>query len=503
MAVTLDELIELNGSAKSKFQTLDDSRGQVLTRARDAALLTIPSVLPDDGHDEEATLDTPYQGLGAKLVNNLSSKLLLTLLPPNTSFYRLMVSEEIKEAAEASGRTDELSESESKLVAIEQEGLKQIEREALRVPSFEMFKSVIITGNALGYKLETGMKSYRLDQWVIRRDFEGNPLEFITKENINIEALDDEIKNQLEVDEETKKVVVYTRAILSEGTWIEYQEVEDVVVQGSEKNYSKEDLPYIPLRWTSINGENYGRGLVEQYLGDFRSLEALYQLLVETAAVSARTIFGIKPGSVTDMDALNDAQNGETILGDLEEDLTVLRVEKGSDLSTPSQLVDTLTRRLEQAFLSSSSVARDSERTTATEIRYMAADLEESLGGVYSILSLEYQLPLARVLLKQLEVDTDGLDVIIITGVEALGRNNDLEKLRQFTGLLQELGNPELVFQVMNVQEYVKAMADAVGLDGARFIKSGEQQGQEKAQAQEDEAVSAGTQAIAQQAAKQ
>ena len=503
MALSLDELIELHGTAKGQFQKLDDARGAVLTRARDASKLTIPSVLPDDGHDEEATLDTPYQGLGAKLVNNLSSKLLLTLLPPNTSFYRLMVNEEIKEQAEASGKTDELSETETKLVSIEQEGLKQVEREALRVPSFEMFKSVIITGNALGYKLETGMKSYRLDQYVLRRDFEGNPLEFITKENVNIESLDEDIRNSLEVDDDVKKVTVYTRALLSEGDWIEYQEVEDVVVDGSEVTYKPEKLPYIPIRWTSINGENYGRGLVEQYLGDFRSLEALYQLLLESSAVGARTIFGLKPGSATDIDDLNEAQNGEVILGDLEDDLTVLRVEKGADLQPPAQLLDTLTRRLEQAFLSASSVARDSERTTATEIRFMAADLEESLGGVYSILSLEYQLPLARILLEQLDVDTDGLDVIIITGVEALGRNNDLEKLRQFTGLIQELGNPELIFQVMNVSEYIKAMADAVGLDGARFIKTEETQGAEKQQAQEDEAISAGTQAIASQATKQ
>ncbi len=55
MALSLDELIELNGTAKASFQTLDDARGSVLTRARDASALTIPSVLPNDGHDEEAT----------------------------------------------------------------------------------------------------------------------------------------------------------------------------------------------------------------------------------------------------------------------------------------------------------------------------------------------------------------------------------------------------------------------------------------------------------------
>lgn len=503
MARSVDEIIEEEGSAKSKFQALDNDRGSVLTRARDSAALTIPSVLPDDGHTEEDDLETPYQGLGARLVNNLASKLLLALLPPNTSFFRILIDEDVKELARAQGKESEISEQEELAVAVEQEGLKQIEREALRVPSFEMFKSVIITGNALGYKLEKGLKTYRLDQYVIQRDFEGNPLEFIAKEQLNVESLPDDIRNSLDLDEDTLTVDIYTRAIKSEGRWVEYQEVEDLPVQGSEKEYDNDALPFIPLRWTSINGENYGRGLVEQYLGDFRSLEALYQLLVETSAVMARTIFGKKPGSTTDIDELNEASNGQCILGDLEEDITTLRVDKGADLNAPSQLIDVLTRRLEQAFLAASSVARDSERTTATEIRFMAADLEESLGGVYSVLALEFQLPLAKLILDQLDVDMQGADVVIITGVEALGRNNDLEKLRQFNGLIQELGSPELVLQSMNIDAYISDIANALGLDKDKYIKTPEQAQAEQEGTLEQQAASEATSAAVNQLSQQ
>lgn len=55
------------------------------------------------------------------------------------------------------------------------------------------------------------------------------------------------------------------------------------VVEYSDHN----KFPYIPLRWTAISGENYGRGLVEQYLGDFRSLEGLYQLLIESSSCTS------------------------------------------------------------------------------------------------------------------------------------------------------------------------------------------------------------------------
>ena len=50
-----------------------------------------------------------------------------------------------------------------------------------------------------------------------------------------------------------------------------------------------------------------------------------------------------------------------------------------------------------------SSIQRPGERVTAEEIRHMAAELEDALGGVYSILSQEFQLPLIRRLMYQME----------------------------------------------------------------------------------------------------
>ena len=177
--INIQDIIE-ETSAKERFGVLDGDRGQILSRARDCSKLTIPSILPDEGHDEQTSLETPYQALGARLVNNLASKLLLALLPPNTSFFRLLVEDEVKEDLEQAGDNDVLTELEKRLVTIEQALLKQIEKEALRVPTFELAKSLIVTGNGLGYKTENGLKAYKLDQYVIQRDFTGNVIEIIT-----------------------------------------------------------------------------------------------------------------------------------------------------------------------------------------------------------------------------------------------------------------------------------------------------------------------------------
>lgn len=501
--VNIQEIIE-GTSVKERFNQLDNERTTVLTRARNCSALTIPSVLPEDGHTEETALESPYQGLGARLVNNLASKLLLSLVPPNTSFFRLIIQDDVKEELkQTQGEdTDALSETEAQLVSIENNILRQIEREALRVPTFEAVKSLIVAGNSLCRKVEGGLNVYKLNNYVILRDFDGTPIEIITKEYAVKDTLPEEIASKLDLDTITDEgdIHIYTRAVFKEGKWYEYQAVEDIAVEGSDTSYNKEDFPFIPLRWSSINGENYGRGLCEQYLGDFRSLEGLYQLLIENSAVSARTIFGKRPGSQIDEDELNDAENGQVIFGDLEQDITTLRVDKGGDMQVPLQMVQDLTRRLEQAFLVASSVARDSERTTATEIRYMASDLEETLGGVYSVLALEYQKPLAFLLLKQsgINLNSIGLEPVIVTGIEALGRNNELDKIRQFNGLLQELGNPEIVLQKMNIDNYIQMIGNSLSLDTTNLIKSQEQVAQEQQAMQEQQLAMQGASNVVQ-----
>lgn len=503
---TVDQLLAENSTSKEKFSKLDADRSAVLDRARECSKLTIPSVVTDDGHTESDDLDTPYQAVGSRLVHNLASKLLLALLPPNTSFFRLLPNPDVVEFInqQQQGGKEEL---EKNLVILEQEMMKQIEREALRVPIFEAIKSLIIGGNALLYKTATGVKSYKMANFVVARDYSGNPTEIICKEAVTKDTLPQDILDQMAQDPELReatKVTIYTRAIKKQGVWYEFQEVEGILVEGSDLTYQDEkELPFIPLRWTSINGESYGRGLVEQYLGDFRSLESLYQLLLEASSVMSRVIFGKRAGAVVDVDDINEAENGVCILGDLENDITTLRVDKGADLTVPMNMVQELTRRLEQAFLVAS--ARDSERTTATEIRYMAADLEKSLGGVYSILSLELQRPLAYLLLAQSKADIQslGIELVIVTGVEALGRNVELDKIRQFNQLIQELGSPEIILSRLNVSVYIDRIANSLALDTTGLIKSEEQLMQEQQAAQQQAMMDQGAQTLMNSAAQE
>ena len=138
------------------------------------------------------------------------------------------------------------------------------------------------------------------------------------------------------------------------------------------------------------------------------------------------------------------------------------------------------------AFLLNSAVQRNAERVTAEEVRYMAQELETALGGVYSILSQEFQLPLVKLLLARLErtgkmpkMPKDAVKPQIVTGIEALGRGQDLNKLSQFLQMLQPLG-PQIIAQNLNVDDYIDRLGASLGIDTGGLVKTLEQKAQEQ-----------------------
>lgn len=75
---------------------------------------------------------------------------------------------------------------------------------------------------------------------------------------------------------------------------------------------------------------------------------------------------------------------------------------------------------------------------TTVEIRQDAMELETTLGGTYSQIAASGQLPYARLLLKRTKFKLTASDVmpIIVTGLEALGKAGELDKLAQFSEMM-------------------------------------------------------------------
>lgn len=461
-------------SLKARYSRLEGDRTSVIDRARDCAALTIPSLLTKQGHSEQDSLATPYQSLGSRAVNHLASKLLITLLPPNAPFFRLMPNAKDVEQLEE----DQKAELEKTLGAFERSLYEYIERKAYRVPLFEALKLLIGTGNALLRYEEGVLRVYNLEEYVIKRNALGKVTEVIVKETVHPSDLP-------ELGLEKEESDLYTCAkVMEDGKYEIWQEVEENEVSGSRGVVKPEDNPFIALRWTAINGENYGRGLVEQYIGDLRSLEALSQAMIEGAAASSKIVFLVEPTGTTRARDLSKARSGDFVQGRAG-DVTTLQVQKAGDMQIPYQLANEIQQRLAAAFLLTQGATRQAERVTAEEIRLVASELEDALGGIYSILSQELQLPLVKIIYKQSKTKLpEGLvEPVIVTGLEALGRGHDYNKLVMFAQTLQQLLGPEIFAQNTNVGAVIDRIATSLGLNTDGIIKSAEQVQQEQQEA--------------------
>lgn len=483
---------ETQESCAALYQKLETDRTSFLDRAKDCSKYTIPTLIPPSGHSSATKYYTPYQGVGARGVNNLASKLLLALLPPNSPFFRLQIDDfTLEELTKQKGMRATVEEGLNK---IERAVQSEIEAGALRVSGFEAMKHLLVGGNALLYLPdEGGMRVFPLEKYVVRRDPMGNVLDIVVKESVALKTLPADVQELISKEAKTsdqgkKDIDLYTHVHLEDGKWIVYQEIKGKVVPGSEGTYPKDKTPWIPVRFTKVDGENYGRSYVEEYLGDIKSLEGLSQSIVEGSAAAAKVLMLVNPNGTTSQKTIAEAENGAVVEGNTA-DVTVLQLNKFNDFRVALETVQRIEERLAYAFLLNSAVQRNGERVTAEEIRYMANELESALGGIYSILSQEFQLPVVNRIMfsmerkKKLPVLPKGtVKPVIVTGMEALGRGNDMNKLQMFfqgAGLIAGLP-PEI-----NKPDALMRFGTALGIDMAGLVKSPEQLQQEQMQAQQ------------------
>lgn len=467
-------------TAQNLYTQLENQRWSFLDRGRDAAELTIPYVLPPDGHTHASKYYTPYQGIGARGVNNLSSKLLLALLPPNAPFFRLTID---RYELQKEGLGDDFrTELEAALSEVEHAVMQEVEMEAFRVGVFEALRLLLITGNALLYLPEEGgYRVFRPDRYVVKRDPMGNVTHIATKETVSPMMLPESVRNEVYKDSKEDTCDLYTAVCRRDDKYIVYQDVKGMNIEESYGEYPLDKSPWLPLRYTRIDGESYGRGFVEEYIGDLKSLEMLTKSIVEGSAAAAKVLFMVNPNGTTRAKTLAEAPNGAIVQGS-DSDVSVLQLEKFNDFRVAQTTMAGIQDRLSHAFLLNSSVVRDAERVTAEEIRMLSQELEAALGGLYSILSQEFQLPLVERLMTRMskndrlpKIPKDVVKPTIITGVEALGRGNDLNRLDMFLGGANQVVGPEAVSQYVNIGDYFKRRATALGIDTEGLIKTEEE----------------------------
>ena len=469
--------------ARERYSQLESGRTQFLDVAVEASELTLPYLVTRDEYKQgKRTLLQPFQSVGAKAVVTLSAKLMLAMLPPQTAFFKLQIRDDkVGEEIEPEIR----SELDLSFAKIERNIMEYIAASSDRVVVHQALKHLIVSGNALIFMAKDGLKHYPLNRYVVNRDGNGNVLEIVTKEMIDRKVLglerqvpSKEANGDYSSDEDDAEVYTYVRLDEGSGRWLWHQEVDGQVLPGSRSTAPKNASPWLVLRFNTVDGEDYGRGRVEEFIGDLRSLNGLAQALVEGASVASKVIFLVSPSATTKPGTLAKAGNGAIIQG-RPEDVGVVQVGKTADFATAANLSQQIERRILEAFLVMN--VRQAERVTAEEVRLTQLELEQSLGGLFSLLTVEFLIPYLNRILLVLQrgnqiprIPKDLVRPKIVAGVNALGRGQDQQALTQFIGTIAQTLGPEALQKFIDPTEAIKRLAAAQGIDVLNLVKSPE-----------------------------
>lgn len=467
-------------TARARYTALESERKSYTDRAETSAKYTIPMAFPKATDTSSTAYETPYQSVGARGVNNLVSKLMLALFPPNEPFFRLALGEEV--SLEMESQPDQKAEMEKTLAILERKIVSEMESTQIRTNMYEALLQLVLAGNVLLFlpPHEGGMRLFRLNSYVVKRDGIGNVIEIVAVEKIAYGAMPEEAKRCItEADPKADTdYEIYTHTYLEEDSYISYQEINGIRINGSEQTYPRDKSPWIPLRLKKMDGESYGRSFIDEYIGDLKSLESLSKSIVEISAISANIIHLVAPNSMTKISELAKAQSGDFIRGRAD-DITTLQLDKTRDLQIVHSTIQSIEGRLSYAFLLNSAVQRNAERVTAEEIRYVARELEDTVGSIYSILAQELQLPLIKRFMAQMQSQGSlpelpegsmGVEPMVVTGIEALGRGHDLGKLDTFIRYAQVF--PEAFQTRVKQGSILMQIATALGINASEVVLS-------------------------------
>lgn len=476
-------LSSTNPTAHDRYESLKVKREPFLRRARDHAELTIPSIQPPEGHNWQNDLPEPYQEFGARLVKNLASLILKAILPTTIKSFKLGVPNET-----LLKNQQILENAQVKLGLAHSEGLIQseIERRAWRQPTQTSLLQLIVTGNSCEHMLaDNRIRVFRLDQYVACRDASGNLLELVIHEKVSPMMLSPTHRAAVKAEpseyDDKKEVDLYTWVRRQDNnTFKAHQEIDGTILAGTEGKFREDTLPYFVLRFSEIVSEDYGRGMVEEHIGGFRSLEEFHKSIIDGAAMAARHVWWTRPNAagVNIEKKLAKAKNGDVVQVNGDTDVGMLKADNYANMQFVSAELNAVKESLAAAFVLATGQRRDAERVTAAEIRMIAEELETAVGGVYSLLAQEMQAPRIRRLVLQMQAQDklpkwpdDLIEPTVITGLDALNREQDVIRIQNTVSVVNQM--PQEAQDRVKWNELLPRLLIGAGLPAA--VKSEEE----------------------------
>ena len=459
------------------------ARSRYLDEAVEIAELTCPSLEPlptgTSGSAFSSTkelyrrssttdnsLNRPYSNAGASAVNGLASTLTSTLSPTNVRFFRLIPDPSLNLGEEDSRRVGEIFVTQERRIEsfLAQFNFLGFSNSAIRRMLVEGSCAVKVDAN-------NGFMLYPLRSFTTTRRF-GTVETIILEEVVAVEDRNGETKELSQyilVDKAKRKVYVQR----------EGERKARLTDENSDQYFVfSAEIPTL---------DDYARSYYADHVGLLNAINEGSRALIEAQKSASWNFLIFTGSSEVPLHRIANIKNRDVIRLQTANDIVPFHG-FGTKISEWSFVAQKL-RDDEQRILALSAVglqSRAAQINTATEVNAIRAELDAIVGAVSQTISDTFHKNVITALLSTLEIkqgiggaflaqgvsiDDDTLSKlitpIVTTGVPALNRENDSEKL--LTGLLNlsRVVGPNIL-QFVNVPQVVKTY-----LDGLRISTEG------------------------------
>lgn len=474
------------GEIELEFDRLDSRRTNKLQRAQDCARLTVPGLYPEEGFTETMDLPDVFSSLPARGVMSLASRMVSAIYPLNQApFFNF----ELDQAFVPQGV--DATETISQLSRLDRKIMDKLSSTNLRQELFVLFQHLIVMGDALfEIQDEYNFRVHRLDHYVVQRYPDGRVKRLILREWVDPDAVPEHwpkvSKEEYEYGGNDGPTTDH-HPFFTEIEWnddLEKWEVEKEYCGVVVDSGTYDVCPFVPQVWSRVAGEDYGRSLVEEHIGDIRTLEAITKALVEASVANSEFRIGVDPSGITEVSDLQDTENGDFVPA-RQNDVFPIQLLKQIDLGPMAALRSDLTQQLGRTFLLQSSVQRSGDRVTATEIREVAQELDQALGGIFSGIARDIQIPIVKRTLVLMGRDrlipseilklvegSGPLNLKVRTGLEALNREVTNSQLAQWAAVV---GQMQSVAPYIDWYGWAIKWTSSFGLEPVGLVKTPQQ----------------------------
>ena len=480
---------------KNQYSQDDQARQSILDRARFAAAMSKPHVLPFLEQSKDVQLPQAFQSLAARGMTNMEGKMLLAMFPPTNLWFEMALAPEIEYDPalvdeEIQSAKDQLFIEELKiqgtLEASNLEPDNRMRRSGFRSRKRMAISQILITGDTLEQLTDDyRIKVYRRDMYVTRRNSDTEVIYHIVRETVDPLGLSQDLLTKAGLNtadfasknpwERLQDMYTMIQWQPQAKTWLIEQEINGSIVATSEELIS----PFFSTPFDLAPGEDYGRGFVEQNLGDVRTLNELEEKMLDFAAIASKILLATDYASeVRDEDLMKPS--GSTfearVSGGVIQDVAVLKSDKLQDFRVVDLSITRKEKSLGKSMLLESESQPKGDRVTATQIQRIAFEVDGALGGLYASISDDQQVPLIRRTVWQMKRDNlirplppEAVELKVLTGLAALGREVNVQRLLQFSQVISQF--PEAARR-LNQSVMLDVLARNMGISERGLIKS-------------------------------